>query len=176
MSGIPSKPWKFRDSVLPGLSFALATCVVAAIVGPTLGGDTESESRRRALADLNQIGLSMRFALRDARTDVARCESWPDVLYGPGVTPNGRALVASRTRPISSLLVRDDFGLGAAWKGPYLDAVPIDPWGRSYLVNLRAIRSGDRLWVISAGPDGVVETNPRDVVLAGDDVGVILVE
>jgi len=28
---------------------------------------------------------------------------------------------------------------GRAWKGPYLDAIPgLDPWGRSYLVNIGA--------------------------------------
>lgn len=70
-----------------------------------------------------------------------------------------------------------------AWKGPYLERIPtLDPWGRSYLVNIgNADPSAETFatlkWVvaISAGPDGVMQTvltalassNPQ---VAGDDV------
>ena len=33
-----------------------------------------------------------------------------------------------------------------------------DPWGNAYLVNIAALKSGGAVWVLSAGPDGVVQT------------------
>lgn len=53
-----------------------------------------------------------------------------------------------------------------AWKGPYLDRMPdVDPWGRSYVVNIANADPADegaetQLWVlvISAGPNGQLET------------------
>ena len=70
-----------------------------------------------------------------------------------------------------------------AWKGPYLERVPnLDPWGRSYVVNIANADPelegfATQKWVIvaSAGPDGTLDTsssalsssNPQ---AAGDDV------
>jgi hypothetical protein len=33
-----------------------------------------------------------------------------------------------------------------------------DPWGNAYLVNVAALRSEGTVWVLSAGPDGIVQT------------------
>ena len=71
---------------------------------------------------------------------------------------------------------------GRAWKGPYLDAIPaLDPWGRSYLVNILNAdpdaEGSTQKWVIvlSAGPDGNVDTaadtaGTANPAVAGDDV------
>lgn len=49
-----------------------------------------------------------------------------------------------------------------AWKGPYLPSVPSDPWGKPYLVNIKqmdpAAATPKAAWVISAGPNGTLET------------------
>lgn len=42
--------------------------------------------------------------------------------------------------------------------------MPTDGWGRCFLVNDR--------WMLSAGPNGVVETAPGADSLVGDDIGV----
>jgi len=65
-----------------------------------------------------------------------------------------------------------------AWKGPYLDNITsTDPWGRSYLVNIRgaAPANDDKVIVISAGPDGILQTNWNEApetpaAGAGDDI------
>ncbi len=63
------------------------------------------------------------------------------------------------------------------WNGPYAPALPLDPWGRSYLINARDLTSTAvppiPVWVLSAGPNGVVETNiaAGTTVPGGDDVG-----
>jgi type II secretory pathway pseudopilin PulG len=33
-----------------------------------------------------------------------------------------------------------------------------DPWGNAYLVNVAALPSAGTVWVLSAGPDGIVQT------------------
>jgi len=54
-------------------------------------------------------------------------------------------------------------------------ALSPDPWGNCYAVNLAAILSAEPavLWVLSAGPNGIIETPfvGRSETPAGDDVG-----
>ena len=62
------------------------------------------------------------------------------------------------------------------WKGPYID-VTSDPWGDAYLVNIINCKpsSPDACFVLSAGPNGKVDTNfdlPKSsaVTPSGDDI------
>lgn len=55
------------------------------------------------------------------------------------------------------------------WRGPYAaSGLPADPWGRPYVVNVSAAGS---IWVLSAGPNGKVQTAVTDTVVNGDDIG-----
>lgn len=52
--------------------------------------------------------------------------------------------------------------------------LPVDGWGRCFLVNVEALRPGAEgtpVWVISAGPDGLIDTHPAAQQLQGDDIG-----
>jgi hypothetical protein len=53
-----------------------------------------------------------------------------------------------------------------------------DPWGNGYAVNLAAGFSSEPavLWVLSAGPNGIIETPflSETTTTAGDDIGVIV--
>ncbi|MBN1163643.1 MAG: type II secretion system protein GspG [Candidatus Krumholzibacteriota bacterium] len=70
------------------------------------------------------------------------------------------------------------------WNGPYLDSVPLDPWGNPYVVNIRFVNAQiadytrHNVMVLSAGPNGVFETPYADVTfneeIGGDDVGYII--
>lgn len=69
------------------------------------------------------------------------------------------------------------------WRGPYLaGGSPLDPWGRPYLVTVRAGTSTNatnykKLYVLSAGANGAIETSANLTAttdLAGDDLGVII--
>lgn len=69
------------------------------------------------------------------------------------------------------------------WNGPYAAGpIPLDPWGRPYLVYIpaTAVVNGP-IWVISAGPDGILQTLPAaQSIIAGtivanrpnDDIGI----
>jgi general secretion pathway protein G len=55
------------------------------------------------------------------------------------------------------------------WKGPYVgSALPADPWGKPYMINVAATGP---IWVLSAGPNGKIQTAVTDTVVLGDDIG-----
>jgi hypothetical protein len=64
------------------------------------------------------------------------------------------------------------------WAGPYAVRVPTDPWGRPYVINavdlMSTVSPPIPVWVLSAGPTGVIQTNiaAATTVTGGDDVGV----
>jgi prepilin-type N-terminal cleavage/methylation domain-containing protein len=65
------------------------------------------------------------------------------------------------------------------WSGPYAATLPVDPWGRPYVINAANFTSSTTpptpVWVLSAGPNGVVNTNIATTAAAtvpgGDDIG-----
>jgi prepilin-type N-terminal cleavage/methylation domain-containing protein len=73
------------------------------------------------------------------------------------------------------------------WDGPYLSTVPLDPWARSYVCNVRYLEAGGvkgvtpaeqdnhSVFCLSAGPNGIWDTPLRDktdlIVPGGDDIG-----
>ncbi len=71
----------------------------------------------------------------------------------------------------------------ARWKGPYLAGnAPLDPWGRPYLANVYSTFSVDpandkRVFVLSSGPDGVLDTPATATStdeIGGDDIGIVI--
>lgn len=68
------------------------------------------------------------------------------------------------------------------WKGPYSESLASkrDPWGNNYLVYVKAMHSFETGaakeygWIISAGPNGILETGVTDKDLGNDDIGVML--
>lgn len=57
------------------------------------------------------------------------------------------------------------------------DDLPTDGWGQCFLMNVEALRDSTAaapVWVISAGPNGTVETHPAARQPDGDDIGVRL--
>lgn len=65
--------------------------------------------------------------------------------------------------------------LSKGWRGPYIEnAIGADPWGHRYAINVRFLREGDGrdTVVLSAGPNGVIETPFEEQALlpGGDDI------
>jgi len=61
------------------------------------------------------------------------------------------------------------------WQGSYATQLPLDPWGRPYVINAGTFTSaGTRpapVWVLSAGPNGIIDTSVASMTTAVDDVG-----
>lgn len=49
------------------------------------------------------------------------------------------------------------------WHGPYLDKIPVDPWGNTYFYDCPGKHNPDGYDLFSAGPDGRIGTE--------DDIG-----
>lgn len=105
---------------------------------------------------------------REGRTTVA----W---LYGPGALPVGNTFIeGGEGRALDDVLMSDVMG-GHGWKGPYVAGLEPDPWGRAYLVNVDGwIDPRETPMVLSAGPNGVVETSEHDTQPGGDDILLLL--
>ncbi len=65
------------------------------------------------------------------------------------------------------------------WKGPYIAKIGKDPFGFTYIAHVGAMEtngvkiSSGNGWILSAGPDGVLDTAPSAAVLSNDDLGYI---
>jgi len=62
------------------------------------------------------------------------------------------------------------------WAGPYSNLYKADPWGQRYLCNVGNFHPGQNgpVWVLSAGPDGMIQTPATSLVLQGDDIGFLV--
>jgi hypothetical protein len=161
------------DRATAAVVLAAVVIVTVAVVAPGFGA-VDEESRALARADVNAIGVALRAAMADSAAVAADAASrtW---LYGPGVLPGGNAFARGTGFPISGFVATNPLR-SPGWRGPYLDHVPIDPWGRAYVARIEASRPGRAGVVVSAGPDGVLDTTPDGDAIAGDDVGILLVQ
>ena len=73
---------------------------------------------------------------------------------------------------------------GKGWKGPYLQYgrdthnTIHDPWGHSYLISVGGFEGGtlnyEHALLVSAGPDGCLETRANSLQEFGDDIRLVI--
>jgi hypothetical protein len=109
--------------------------------------------------------------LRASRDDMAGLMRGAGIVCGPGRLPV-REPAAFRARAGISLASHRAWLRGARM-APELfgSGMPTDAWGRCFLVNADALSSPDPVWLLSAGPNGVIDTPPNALALGGDDIG-----
>ena len=54
------------------------------------------------------------------------------------------------------------------------DSAPTDAWGRCFVFDADAPARGETAWLLSAGPNGAIETPRGAPALLGDDIGVVV--
>jgi len=78
------------------------------------------------------------------------------------------------------------------WNGPYISKLSEDPWGAAYIVHIGSMQNsgcpvgstgappactapatGRQGWILSAGPNGNLDTAPTATTLSADDIGYI---
>jgi hypothetical protein len=132
-----------------GLALALTTIALLAFVLPSVlaarlqqARVSRAEAQVRAVAGrLTAAGLPAMAAALQAQ-DIA-------VLTGPGdpvLEATDRAWITSRQVPLQSYVTLP------------AEAVAPDPWLRALQINVGAGRQGGRVWVLSAGPNGIIDT------------------
>jgi len=166
-----------RRRRLPGLLEALVACsVLVSLSGVVMPVVAEGAQNAR-LQDANEGVQGIADALRDYSSDTlflptgARGRTNLSWLYGPGEMPTDNSFAeGGEARSLDDFLVNDAMG-GGNWNGPYVADLQADPWGQAYLVNVDGwLDLRERALVLSAGPNGRVETSPYARAAGGDDV------
>ncbi len=151
---------------------------VAAVVVPGPLPDPQSEEEKLAHAECRAISAALlEFEAETGFAPAGRAGkqtfSW---LRGPGVAPEFNSHPGGKASNLSWFLSVDKMSIGEKWGGPYIDSLNPDPWGRRYVVLLKELskEAQARTWVISAGPDGVIDTGLMDTIPGGDDIGTMV--
>jgi len=168
--------------------------ILAAILTPFITKYIQDSRNARARNEAQVIAA----AVTNAYKDLGR---WPNRntavanyngLYSGGVTPTA-ALIGAATgwaapgalwNDLDTHLAQNGHTYLAAgdnrWAGPYAAQLSLDPWGNPYVINALEFTNVTippiPVWVLSAGPNGVIETNvgaaASPLVPQGDDIGV----
>ncbi len=160
--------------------------ILAGILVPMIFNQIDEAKKARAQADCKSIST----AILMFRKDLAK---WPNhfpddcslsylTLQGSGTAPvnpkddwqiglNDVALSIILNLPANQACYNNSKALN------YLPQDPPDPWGNAYVVNVINFTDTNPVWVISAGPNGTMDTTVNsktlnDVGTDGDDIGV----
>lgn len=96
-------------------------------------------------------------------------------LYTDGEPPENNVFGSGAGAHVGKFL-QDGSLSGSHWSGPYLaESVGPDPWGHAYVVNVNGFfSSSERVILLSAGPNGQINTPPSATVASGDDIAMVL--
>jgi general secretion pathway protein G len=155
--------------------------ILAGILVPMIFSQIDEARITRAEADCKSLST----ALLVARKDLGL---WPN-LYGASCTPTATLLRGAGTQPANlaamgfnaelairfrDVLMRDDEECYDTnmYKGPYLPGVEADPWGNQYVLGASNFNVANApVYVLSAGPNGTLETPASSIAIGGDDIG-----
>ena len=174
--------------------------IMAAVLSPMVLNYIDDAKMTKAESDVKTLGKLVLTLAKDVQhfpmyTDGTTTTGDPtiDILRGPGNNPTDGTgtlawLTTTKIGDLDNHLVKNaPGGIKYAttgrffWKGPYLEKVNEDPWGNRYLVNIKNGNPNDTakkvIWVLSAGPNGKIETDPNSLADSGpapggDDVAV----
>lgn len=153
--------------------------ILAGILVPLIFKEIDESKISRAAADVRSISTALIVFKKDTGQWPVNASCTPNVTIlaegGNLPTFSGAGWDISVRGIFSDYLNTDDNGCWPnTWKGPYLPLVTSDPWGHTYISNAKDYTLSGPIWILSAGPDGIVNTNTTDNTVAGDDIGVRL--
>ena len=154
--------------------------ILAAVITPMVTKYIGESRIRKAEQDTKAIEEAMTAFYKDTA-------KWPGQVEGYEVLVGGNKQYASTSernmgkinekaqleRYLCDMSAKDKKNY-PNWNGPYLHEVKLDSWGKRYVVRIKPLYNAtDRYyaWVISAGPDGKMETKKSDTKIKGDDIG-----
>lgn len=169
-------------------SVVAAASILAATAAPKIEDYLASARIVKATGDTRVIALSMvRLSAHVGRIRGAGNVA-PELLISDGEAPKAADRATEpwtapakdrAVQPLASHLIDNAAGYPTGrdevlrWRGPYVDKLTPDPWGWRYAVNVGLLPDGEYLvLVVSAGPDGVINTPYRmgGLTRQGDDV------
>ena len=170
-------PRRYRPGVFEGLAALSVLLALSGVLMPAIGEEVVESRENAALSDLHDIAAGLAGYARDTHFLPTGVEGRTNVawLYGPGNVPAGNPFSGGgEARPLDDALLNDSMGR-SQWAGPYTTGLHADPWGHCYLVNVEGwLTETETAMVLSAGPDGVVQTQPDAWQPAGDDLMLVV--
>jgi general secretion pathway protein G len=156
--------------------------VLAGILVPLIFKEIDESKNTAAKADVRSISSALIILKKDTGQwpISGTCSNTVTLLTGAGTVPTlAGNWVDTQVDSLDAYLSIDDNGCWPnKWKGPYMAVVNTDPWGNAYVINADAFVSvadpKPPIWIISAGPDGVVDTAANGATLVNDDIGLRL--
>ncbi len=159
---------------------AAIIAILAGILVPMIFNQIDESKIAKAKGDAKTIQTAIMMFRKDN-------SCFPNRTTGADPTTNTIKVLFSEGTPIVDLTTKgwdgannqllnhlriNDNGYPAAmWKGPYLPAADPDPWGNRYMVGAQNFENNSAVWILSAGPDGIIQTGINDDILSGDDIG-----
>ena len=135
--------------------------LATAVLPPAAAWGVNGSRVRIASAEVGTLAEILRHVAPELRDAARRA----DVLCGPGRVPFSQTPAAERWVTATRAALAPVVGARRV--------LSADPWGNCYVVNLAAVDAlGAVVWVLSAGPNGVIDTPFVDLPesQAGDDV------
>jgi len=165
-----------NNAKLGGASTQMLTmaCVLFVVIGVGVVGTNsynEADQRAQAIGDVRSLAEDiLRF-----RNDMG---DWPGLrvlAFTDGNPALGEMeLAGGGVQVVAAMdLLGSNTKRLRCWNGPYLRVLRPDPWGCRYAIVLNGSREGAEMrgWILSAGPNGIIETHRGDADLQGDDLG-----
>jgi general secretion pathway protein G len=163
--------------------------ILAGILVPMIMNQVDEAKIARAQGDIK----SVQGALMNFKRDTG---SWPVKTADPAVTVSilYTDSTSTATPPIPTMTdpnwtvttparLADHLGsdannvYGSTWKGPYMSTMAADPWGNAYVINAAQFNTNRPVWIMSAGPDGILQSGPlsdicndKNATPPGDDI------
>jgi len=157
--------------------------ILAGIATPSIVKNIRDSRVARARSDCKEIATTMASFYKDTGQWPNGTSGAPGTLYyytlkTAGTDPTGMwgSTWATRADTFDNQLINNTPGYPTTgelrWDGPYQTEYKPDPWNHPYICGIYYLKSGDThpVYVVSAGPDGVLQTRPGQL-LAGDDIG-----
>jgi general secretion pathway protein G len=156
--------------------------ILAGILAPMIFSQIDEAKLARAEADAKSISSALLTFRKDLgvwpNLSGAGCAENTTLLKGQGNLPQDLAAMAYDSS--GQILMSDVLSVDneecynvALYKGPYMGTVTADPWGNAYIIAANQFSiDGSPAFVLSAGPNGTVETPVFAVSTLGDDIGV----
>lgn len=154
--------------------------ILAGILVPMIFSQIDEARIARAESDAKSISSALLTFRKDTgvwpNLSGAACTAATTLLYGTGTEP--RSLAAAGFNLTSKIkfmdvLMRDSQECYDTdmYKGPYLPQVEADPWGNHYFLAANNFSNSNPVFILSAGPNGTVDTPSFSTSLMGDDIG-----
>ncbi len=155
---------------------AAIIAILAGILVPMIFSQIDESKKTRAQGDAKSIQTSVLTFRKDTgqwpNQQNGACATLSSLLQTNGNIPNALPagwLVATQDNIFNYTGTAN--ACYSNWKGPYMTSFDADPWGNAYMINSSDFGTANPVWVISAGPNGLLETAATDIALGNDDIG-----